>query len=129
MFKKIKEVLEIDYSQELKKYLFGDITEEILIEYVNMVKSIPPGKASSDIKKSYKDRKKQIQKDYNMNIDISPKVDSKSQRRVQCAISNIDVILEKFPQFLIYKSNKPMVRDVLITEKIESSSRKRNKKV
>ena len=126
--KKIKEVLEIDYTLELKNYLFGNVTEEVLTEYVNMIKSIPAGRASSEAKKAYKDRKKEIQKEYNMVINISPKVDSKSQRRVQCAISNVDVILEKFSHCVITRTNKPELRGVVITESIKSEPRKRNKK-
>jgi hypothetical protein len=79
--KKIKEILEIDYTKELKDYLFGSVTEEILTEYVNLVKSIPPGRVSNSIKKIYKDKKKEIQDRYNMIINISPKVDLKVSKK------------------------------------------------
>lgn len=124
-YKKIEEILEIDYTQELKDHFFGDVTEDVLTEYVNYIKSIPKGKVSASVKKTYLDRKKEIQEEYKMNIGISPKVDSKSQRRVQCAI-DVDNILEKF---IIYKSNKPEVRGIMITESIKSEPRKRNKKI
>jgi hypothetical protein len=126
--KKVKEVIEIDYTKEVKDLLFGTITEEILLEYVEMIKAIPAGSVSAEVSKAYKAAKKELQKNHNMLININPKVDSKSQRRVQCSISNIDVILNKIPSVLISKSVDAQVRGVTITESIESEPRKRNKK-
>ena len=63
-----------------------------------------------------------------MLIRISPKVDSKSQRRVQCSIPNFENILQ---EFIKYKSNdeKPnLLRNVLLEKSIKSQVRSRNKK-
>ena len=127
-FKKIKQIIEIDYSEELRNYLFGTVTESILIDYVEFVKSIPPGKVSDEVKKEYKYLKKKLQKEHNMIININPKVDSKNQRRVQCSVLNLDLIIEKFPHFLISKNTGAEIRGISISEKIQSLSRKRNKK-
>ena len=64
-----------------------------------------------------------------MKINISPKVDSKSQRRVQCSIPKVDELLELFPQLIISRTVYPMIRNVLITEKIHSGPRVRKTKV
>ena len=127
--KEVKEVIELDYTEDLRNSLFGDVDQSILEEYVNMIKSIPPGRVSQDVKLKYKNLKKEIQKDKNMIININPKVDSKSQRRVQCSISNLDSIIEKHPECLISRNNEPVLRGFTITGKIVSSPRKRNKKL
>jgi len=126
--KKISEILEIDYTLELRDILFGTITIGELEGYVSLIKSIPSGRCSSDIKNNYKSEKIRLQKEHNMIISINPKVDSKNQRRVQCSISNLESILNQYPQFLISKTKDPILRGVRITESIKSESRKRNKK-
>lgn len=122
----IDEIVEIDYNEELRNYLFGSITEEILTNYVKSIKSIPKGPVSVDIKNTYKLLKNQLQSMYNMNINISPKVDSKSQRRVQCSITRFDNLLKKFPQNIITRTTTAVIRGVLITSSINSEPRKRN---
>jgi len=127
--KQIKEIIEIEYNLDLRNYLFGTITEPILNQYVTQIRSIPHGPVSEDIKKMYKTKKTELQTLYNMKINISPKVDSKTQRRVQCSIPKVDNLLELFPQLIISKTVDPMIRDVLITEKIQSGPRVRKTKI
>ena len=91
----IKEILEVNYSEELKEILFGSITREILESYVQLIKDIPNGKPCPEQKIVYLKEKNELQQKYNMKINISPKVDSAVQRRVQCSIPNINQLLEK----------------------------------
>jgi hypothetical protein len=127
--KEIKQIIEINYNEELRNYLFGTITEEILTNYVNFIKNIPKGNVSEEIKKTYKKLKIQLQKTHNMNINISPKVDSKAQRRVQCSITKIDELLKKFSQNIISQSSHAIIRGIAITCCINSEPRKRNPKI
>ena len=127
-FKCIKEIIEINYTQSLRDFLFGTITEEILQQYVDMIKSIPYGQASAETKQHYKMKKNELHKQYNMFINISPKVDSKNQRRVQCSIPKVDELFELFPDIIISRTINPIIRNVMITSKIQSTSRTRNKK-
>ena len=126
--KKIKEIIEIDYNIELRNYLFGTISEEIIISYINGIKSIPPGIVGNDIKDTYKQLKNALQKQHNMKINISPKVDSKSQRRVQCSIPKVNDILELFPHNIISRTSEPIIRNVKITSNISSGPRQRKPK-
>jgi len=125
--KQIFEILEIDYNEKLKNILFGNIPKSMLHGYVNFIKSINTGPVSNEIKKQYKDCKQKMQKTYNMYINISPKVDSKNQRRVQCSIPRIVELLEEYPEFIISRNVEANVRGIQITQTIESSKRKRNK--
>lgn len=123
--KKIKEIIEIDYTEELRNYLFGSITQDILESYVTFIKSIPHGPVSNDIKNDYKNQKNILQKEYGMHINISPKVDSISQRRVQCSIPKVEQMLEKFPNIVISRTEEPILRGITITSMIQSARRLR----
>ncbi len=124
--KAIKETIEIAYTKELRDYLFGTAGIDVLQEYVSFVKSIPAGPVPKPLKDSYKAKKKAIQKGHGMAIGINPKVDSKSQRRVQCSF-NIEKIIAAFPGCLKYKSLDGEVRGARLTESIDSPRRKRSK--
>jgi hypothetical protein len=126
--KNICEILEIDYSSKLRDLLFGTIPREELEEYVNFIKSIPSGKAPKEIRDEYIKRKKNIQKKYDMKINISPKVDSNKQRRVQCSIPKTEQLLKKYPQFVLSKTTEPIVRGIQITPAIKSLKRVRHSK-
>ena len=121
--KTIKEVIEINYTEKLHNLLFGSITLEELEEYVNLVKSIPSGKNTD---KTYLKNKKELQQKHQMNLSINPKVDSKSQRRVQCKIPL--KLFEQYPEYILYRNTEAIVREVEITKTIQSSPRKRSKK-
>lgn len=126
-YKEIKQILELNYTLELRNYLFGDVPMLELEQYIELIKSIPFGEVSPEIKKKYKEIKKKIQEKYKMNINISPKVDSKKQRRVQCSIKKLDELLTQFPYLILNYSTIPVVRNVPITPKIYSPPRKTHK--
>ena len=125
----IKEIVEIAYTLALRDHLFGSVTFNSLKEYVEFVKAIPSGPVSEEIKQSYKQKKIALQHTCNMRINISPKVDSGSQRRVQCSIPKLDQLLEQFPEIIKSRSLEPVVRNVPIIKQIQSVARVRNKKI
>jgi hypothetical protein len=49
---------------------------------------------------------KKTQNIFNMLINISPKVDSHNQRRVQCSIPKINELLDKYPEFIISRTKE-----------------------
>jgi hypothetical protein len=105
------------------------MTYESVEPFVNYVKNIPHGKESQ--KNTLNERtffKDQVQCK-NSLMKINPKVDSESQRRVQCSLSTVETVLESFPSCLISRTSESVLRGVRITESIKSESRKRNKKV
>lgn len=126
--KVIKEILEINYCKELQNILFGSITEEELINYVNLIKSIPKGVVSDNIKRTYINKKKELETNYSMYINISPKVDSKNQRRVQCSIPKISKLFELYPQFIVSRTNESKIRNITICSSIKSKKRQRKNK-
>lgn len=124
--KAITEIVELNYNDELKTILFGSVTREILEKYVTFVNTISSGKVSKEIKTEYIKMKNEIQKKYNMKINISPKVDSKKQRRVQCSIPKMDTLFQEFPQFVFTRRKENIVRGIEITPVIKSTRRIRN---
>ena len=117
-------IYEIDYCKDLHKILFGNVTYQILEEYVNNVKKIPK-KTSGDNAKvifDYLTEKIKIKNKYNMKINISPKVDS-SQSRVQCSISKFEELCK---DFIKYESSEYIIRNKNIFQKFISNERFRN---
>ena len=126
--KVIKKIYEINYNEEMHKYLFGTITKEELTEYVNFVKSIESGKCKKEIREKYISEKKRLQKCHNMQINISPKVDGKSQRRVQCSIPNFNNSLKKHITYSSSDDRPNVIRDIEIPLSIISKTRTRHSK-
>ena len=120
------EILEIDYNSKLRDILFGNIPKKMIEGYVNYIKNIPHGSVSESVKQNYKKCKINMQSEFNMKINISPKVDSHSQRRVQCSIPKLNQLLEYYPEFVISRTNEPIVRGISITKEIESGPRIRH---
>jgi hypothetical protein len=70
------------------------------------------------------DRKKKIETEHGMNIQISPKIDSGKQRRVQCRIKSIAAIVQCMPENVItYSDGK--IRGSKIETIIPSAKRTR----
>jgi len=121
--KKIREIYEINYNQEMHKLLFGNIKYKKITNYVDNVKELSNGIISKEIRKNLIITKKYLQTKFNMSININPKIDSNKQRRVQCSIPNIKLFLEKYPEFLISKNNLPIIRENKIIDSIISKKR------
>ena len=121
--KQIQEIVEFKYDEEIRQFLFGTVTIFELEQYCNLVKSISKGFVSQDCKKEYKTQKKELQIKHNMYINISPKVDSKTQRRVQCSIPKISHLFTKFPHKIISRTLSAVVKGVEITSQIYSLPR------
>jgi hypothetical protein len=104
----ISEIIEIDYSKELHTFLFGTVSREIIADFVNYVKNIPKNIVNCTDLTTYRNNcismSKNIMKINGMNIVINTKIDSKSQRRVQCSISNIETLLRNMPQLIISRN-------------------------
>jgi hypothetical protein len=128
-YKVIKAIYEVNYTMILHDELFGNITYEILKDYVNNVKEINKSLSREEINNSfdYIKEKKNIEKEYNLKINICPKVDTKSQRRVQCSIS-LDILKPYITYDSTTKENVCLLRGINIIPKIKSSTRIRNSK-
>lgn len=115
----IKNSYEINYCRELHEKLFGKIPAQFLLDYVNLVKKIKPGRHNN----WWSHIAKKIKIVFGCEITVNPKVDSKKQRRVQCSIPNFTKTCEGF----IKKNDIPnVIRGKVIYESIDSSVRNFN---
>lgn len=124
--KVVQRIYEFDYSKDMRDYLFGTVSLQELQDYIKFVKSIPKGKVVKELKDKYISEKKRLQTEHNMRINISPKIDSNTQRRVQCSIPKFE---ETLSQFITYQSsidNPSLLRGVKLPEKCISEKRVRN---
>ena len=64
-----------------------------------------------------------------MRINISPKVDSKSQRRVQCSIPKFNDSLKNYITYSSTNDRPNVIRDIEIPLSIISKTRTRNSKL
>jgi hypothetical protein len=95
--KVVNEIIEFQMIPKYHTLLWGDITFEMVDKYIDMVKGIPHGpKAQEENKPIWEKRVKEIRKSRGW-IQINTKVDSDSQRRVQCSFRITDFIKNGIP--------------------------------
>lgn len=84
----ITNILEINYTRKMHELLFGNLPRAELEKYVECVKSIPSTFSKKEAKSifPYLIEKKNLEKKFDFQININPKVDS-TQSRVQCSFS------------------------------------------
>jgi len=123
----IKNIYEIDYNAECHTLLFGNLPKEVIENYVENVKGIPKSIKGEEAKKifNYIEANKKLKKEYNYEITINPKVDSK-QSRVQCSITNFETKLKDFIKYKSCSDTPNLLRGKEVVPKIDSDSRKRN---
>ncbi len=124
--KRIVEIVEMNYNEELHRLLFGTITRQKIKEYDTWIRAIPPN-PDKKIRDDYLKRKNEMQKIHGMRIHISPKVSS-TNRRVQCEIPHLDQLWEQFPQFILSRTTD-QVRGIPITTTYAFGPRVRKPKV
>ena len=122
--KRIQTIYEIKYTREMHQKLFGTISLQELTGYVSYIKQIEKGTCPIETTTFYKKEKKRLQMIHGMKINISPKVDSKTQRRVQCSIPKFKETLHEF-----ITERSLLIRGIQISLEINSPSRVRNNKI
>jgi hypothetical protein len=93
------EIYEFQFSPKHYATLFADLTEETLTPFVEYVKAIPYGREGQlSNRKVWKERRSTIYETYGKGIvAIDAKIDSKTQRRVQCSVKINDLISSDIP--------------------------------
>jgi hypothetical protein len=120
--KVVTEIMEI--SLDDKNALFGDLTIDDIQEYMTYIRKIPCGKVDLATKREIHQKKEELNRKSGI-IQFNPKVDSNTQRRVQCSISK----LKSHPRLVKYSSMAPIIRGIEIASSFLSSVRKRHTRV
>ena len=92
--KRYSSIYEFDIGSGDYAKLWSNITTEVMQPFVDYVKSIPPGKQGQMAHRQlWKQKRQQIYDAYGRGLcAIDAKIDSKSQRRVQCSFKPIEFI-------------------------------------
>lgn len=120
--KYIKRIVEIDLDN--KSLLFGDVSEKEIVDLETLIKSVPKNEKPKELIKQIHAVKKELNKKSGI-LKFNPKIDSKSQRRLQCSIPKFEKILKENPS-LLKCDTITSVRGVEIASEIQSSKRVRN---
>ena len=120
--KKLQEILLCDMpSQEC---LFGTVTKDEIQKLVTMIKAVPKGKPDEINLKEIHLYKEELNKKSGF-IRFRPKLDSLSQRRLQCSIVDLDNLLGKNPSLLLEKNQEGRLFNCFIPKELQSLRRQR----
>jgi hypothetical protein len=108
--------------------LFGTATLEDINLLVNYVKSIPKNGNTDEHRNTYLLMANELSIRSGGCIKYAPKVDSKSQRRVQGRLPNFLDFVEKNRELVIAESNNCHFRGGCVSAEIVSTPRIRQKK-
>lgn len=105
--KQFYKIYEFDITPNHYTDFWGGLTIENLTPYVSYVKSIEHGKkAQLDNQKLWKQKRAELYETYGRGIvSIDTKIDSKTQRRVQCSIKLEDMIRVCEGNYKVYTDN------------------------
>jgi hypothetical protein len=113
----------VEFSLDNKLALFGDVTRDEIVKLSEDIRAVSQDLSKEELNKYRKimnNRTKELSK--RCAIRFNSKIDSKSQRRLQCSLTSI-------PESIIQQSeNGPVVRGITITSSIISGKRVRNQK-
>ena len=120
-WKHVTSIYQLDISGMLKEF-FGDISYEEVETLDNIIKNIPPGRFDKVQKNQiYGDFKKDLQNKSGI-MSLNPKVDSRSQRRLQCSF-NITKFLDRFGDKCIFRGEGNRFYESYISPKVKSEQR------
>jgi hypothetical protein len=104
-----------------REILFGSVTREQIFELDRMVKAVPKGRAPT-----LEEKAPIYAKVKEMRVGaliFNPKMDSKSQRRLQCSWPKFETFCAENPRFLVSRSTNGILRGEQIPLEIESARR------
>jgi hypothetical protein len=120
--KQVKKITEINLT-DAKQALFGSVTREEIVELDRLIKAVPKGRSpTKEEKLSYQSYQSALQAKTGAII-FNPKLDSKSQRRLQCSFNKFEKFLEKNPERVIASSTTNAFRGGEISASIQSDRR------
>jgi hypothetical protein len=124
--KKLKEIHQVDLTNS-HAILFGTVTKEELQDYVKLVKAIPHGAPSLETRDTYITAAQTLNRKMGY-VHVRPKVDSKSQRRVQCSFPDFHAFCAAHPHLVKSKITDGILHGYQLPLEIDSTRRVRNSK-
>lgn len=115
-------VYEVDLDN--RSLLWGEVTADEIRSLDSLVRSMPPGRRDEILDRQIAERKRELNARSGV-MRFNPKIDSGTQRRLQCSIPNFASI----PALIRTASVDCVVRGVLIVASVVSGRRIRNARV
>jgi hypothetical protein len=114
----------VEFSLDDKRALFGDITRDEIETLIREIRSVPPNIPLPELN-IRRARINQMTKELSKRsaLRFNSKIDSKTQRRLQCTLTVIP------PSLVRYSEDAAVVRGVWITNSIVSGQRTRKNRV
>jgi len=112
-------VYELDLGQ--RELLWGRVTREDVVELDALVRSMPHGQRVPGIDAAITAKKTELNARSGL-LKFNPKIDSKTQRRLQCSIPKF----AEAPTLVRTIARDPMVRGIPITASLPSGRRQRH---
>ncbi len=120
--KVLTNVYELDLTK--REILWGSVTKQDVEELDRLVRSMPPNRRDPEIDRAIAQKKKELNAKSGA-MRFNPKIDSKTQRRLQCSIPKFATYLD----LIKTSTTQPSVRGVAIVGSIEGGRRIRNRRV
>jgi len=108
--------------------LFGSLTRADIVRLDDLIRSVPPGEISGELHTQMHALKKELNARSGL-IKFNPKVDKKTQRRLQCSLPKISELRFNAPHLIRSDVAGAVVRGVAIIASALSGRRVRNARV
>jgi len=108
-----------------RETLFGAVSLEEVQTLDRMIKSVPKGIPDPSQLKAIHEYKDTLNKKSGF-AHLRPKLDSQSQRRLQCSIVDFEALLKNHPSLIRERNGEGKLYTVSIPMELESSRRQRN---
>ena len=108
-----------------KETLFGTVSLEEVQTLDKMIKSVPKGTPEEGLLKEIHEYKDTLNKKSGY-AHLRPKLDSQSQRRLQCSIVDFEGLLQKNQSLVRERNIEGKLYDIAIPLELDSSRRQRN---
>ena len=118
----------VEFSLDDKVALFGTLTREDIVRLDTLIRSVPTGHISREMHAQVHNLKKELNAKSGL-VKFNPKIDSNTQRRLQCSLPKVSSLVAAAPNLVLSDVSEAIVRGVPILASAESGTRIRNARV
>jgi hypothetical protein len=120
--KKLQEIVLCEMPNQ--QSLFGSVALEEIEALVSLIKAVPKGKPDAALLAEIHAIKERLNQKSGC-IHFRPKLDSQSQRRLQCSIVDFESLLKTYPTLLLEKTTDGTLFQTAIPKELDSCRRQR----
>ena len=118
----------VEFGLDDKVALFGTLAREDIARLDALIRSVPSGKMTREMHSQVHNLKKELNAKSGL-VKFNPKIDSNTQRRLQCSLPKVSSLVTAAPKLIRSDVSEAIVRGVPILASAESGARVRNARV